>query len=57
MEEIIFLFKGEQFSIKCGKGQLMKDICEKFALEAGVNKECNYFVYLQGKLNKKLTIN
>ena len=57
MEEILFLFKGKEISVVCRKEELMKNICERFASEVGIiNNDCIYFVYLEGKLNKKLTL-
>jgi len=53
---VIFTFDGRDIAIQCSKRDLMKSICQKFALKAETNLNSLLFLYAGNKVNFYLTL-
>jgi hypothetical protein len=56
MEEIIFIYEGNQIKIECDKNQKMNEICNKLSTKINMKLNSLIFIYggIQLNLNKKL---
>ncbi len=55
MASAIFSYNGIETTISCRKEETMEEICQKFTLKIGKNKENLFFLYNGKNLNNKNT--